>query len=366
VKTIIEQVDHLVDNMDPETASQILKDNGIETPKKSELTKADKQQIIALVNGEISATDDFLEYIASDFEAYKFYMLRNNKRKNQKLSWRERISRKTLSDSLDAANTPEALAGQKAYVDAFQPTMRPLQDIVADMLAIAEEEFNPAHTQTFIDLNTELFLRDIGLHDLIGGLEHISPEAQERIAKLQGIIDDIFNAGEHRLRNAILDRVPELHYMELDSVFSYVRHHAPRQFHGEVTDGKALSRFVAELIISESKRRILLHQIVSEHSGAIYRAIDRQLDRISDFYPSYNRQDIFSEVIVLILERFIDSLAEQGTAKISTRLYKLATEHARIHVKEITDHVAIERLNPGPKPGGIFPKSEPEFEDCDE
>jgi hypothetical protein len=54
----------------------------------------------------------------------------------------------------------------------------------------------------------------------------------------------------------------------------------------------------------------------------------------------------------LIWTRYAHSLSEPGTAKLPTRIFKLATSHARIHTKAIKDRVAIERKNPG-----IFPNT---------
>jgi hypothetical protein len=77
-----------------------------------------------------------------------------------------------------------------------------------------------------------------------------------------------------------------------------------------------------------------IYDVILNHSGVIYEGILRQLNKFSDLCEAENEKDrLFLEVLELAWER---GLHEPGSAKLSTRLFNLASQHTRIYTKSLT------------------------------
>jgi hypothetical protein len=317
------------------------------------MKKSDKKQIIALANKEIEATEELIQQIATDKEAYKLYILTCNKRRNQDRHWRERISRKKLSETLDAQHTP----------DTFTFSCLPLQELASKVLE-GPDCTNSETIQSWMDITTELQLRDWGLYDILDGTDW-TDVAQKRITTLTQILDGCFAQGEMPLRESILTAVPELEYYELDSVFAHSRYNAPRLFHGDVSDRKGFVIFATELLVLESKRRVFIHKAAKQFSKTINKAIRDGLSWYRDLNLTETEESLFWNTLEwLLLENvYTEDLSELTNAD----FYKQTRKQVSKVVDTTMDRIRVERKLKSEQPdlfNSIFPEPELELTDA--
>jgi hypothetical protein len=283
-----------------------------------------------------------------DHEAEKTFMLEYNKKQNRRLPWRERIPTKTLKQVLDATNA--------APKRPFVLTGKPLNELVREIEHIGSKlQSNIASTdeiQRYTDIWGELLLRDMGLHDILCGI-HDSEHAERRIAKLCELFDGM---DVHALSVKLQEQVPELPWYEIERIFEFSRFSVTRYF-GNANDSEEFLEWVVQFLVNEARKRAFLHLVIREHSGVVYDAIVSQLDKVSDLCSPDDREELFWEILELAWERFAESLQEPGSAKLSTRLYRLALKCTRNYTKTLTDQAAIRRKNPTvfPQPPRMVP-----------
>ncbi len=212
---------------------------------------------------------------------------------------------------------------------------RPLSELAAEINEIgyrlrttSPEDITTEDMNTYRDTWQDLWFRDRGLYDVLSYF-YDTDKAQQRIATLR----EHFKSLDSVLRKAILDRVPELPYFEIDTVFGFVEANLTR-YYGDADNPGELEKWTVDFAVTAAKRTAFVHLVIREHKGVIYEAILRQLHKFSDLCSVEDKKDtLFEEIVALAWER---GLHEPGSAKLSTRLRSLARKHTMNFTKSLT------------------------------
>jgi hypothetical protein len=155
-------------------------------------------------------------------------------------------------------------------------------------------------------------------------------ETEQRITTLQRYFDGI---DHNAMRLKLQEQSAELPWYETDNLIEFGRSNIA-QYHGSANDPAEFREWLEVFLLIEARKRAFIHLVIRDHSGVIYKAILRQLERFPDLSTAEDEKDrLFWEIVELAWER---GLHEPGSAKLSTRLSRLASQHTRIYTKSLT------------------------------
>ncbi len=141
------------------------------------------------------------------------------------------------------------------------------------------------------------------------------------------ILHNLIVTNKAPLLDACYDAYPGLLVWDAESIMSTLTLSLAR--YGGPSEEGSFMRWATRFTVKETRRYEILAEILANHRRTISGAISANL-WASSCDSAIEVQDLMNEVATLIFDR-AHSLAQRGTAKLSTRLTALTKQHVRFH-----------------------------------
>lgn len=186
--------------------------------------------------------------------------------------------------------------------------------------------------ETFAYTSSELLARDPGLFHTMLGLD--TEQSRERHGSLKELLRIFLLSdapSEHIRKN-----VPELPAHQIVAALLNLSLRLNR-YRGDASDAPAFTQWALARSTVEARLLVFHAQLLTDFKPCIYAGILSRLKNATDLCPLDYADDLYSEVLKLMLEGKAEEFLIPGTASIETRLRRLAARHTQIYLKSLID-----------------------------
>lgn len=184
---------------------------------------------------------------------------------------------------------------------------------------------------TFAFASRELLVRDPGLFYTMLGLD--TEQSRERHKALEELLRAFLlsdSPSEHVRKN-----VPELPTHQIVGALTNLSLRLDR-YRGDAS-GPVFTQWASARSIVEAKLLVFHAQLLTDFKPCIYAGILSKLENAADLCPLDYADDLYSEILRLMIEGMAEEYLIPGTASLKTRLRRLGARHTQIYLKSLID-----------------------------